>query len=179
MDKKRSLRRMPRAGIDTKKILQHLKSQGVVRTNSKDGDDAAEQLIKDGYISDENIVTRTDQFTLLTNLIHDAKILEVTKLIDTVPKHKIDDWLWKLDRYKYKKYPATAAAIEKLKDRKVDKFAKLITLIRNRRELDMTGLIDTIRRQEIGAWIERLERGYNNLPYTAVAIAKLKNRRGF
>ena len=98
MDNKRSLRRIPAPGADVKKILQHLKSQGVVRTNSKDGDAAAEQLIKDGYISDENIVTRTDQFTLLTNLIHDAKILEVTKLIDTVPKHKIDDWLWKLNR---------------------------------------------------------------------------------
>lgn len=176
---KRSLRRIPNPGTDPKQILQHLKSQGIIRTHSKEGDAVAEQLIKDGYISAESLVTRADKFTLLTDLIHDAKILEVIRLIDSVPKEKVDDWVWKLERYKYNKFPTTALAIQKLKERKEDKFAKLIKLIKDRRDLAMTGLIDTIRRQDIGYWIDRLERSYRSLPYTAVAIAKLKNRRGF
>jgi hypothetical protein len=179
MKPQRSLRRIPNPGINPKQVLQDLKSQGIIRTHSKEGDEVAEQLIRDGYIGSESLVNRTDKFTLLTNLIHDAKVLEVTRLIDTVPRDKIDDWIWKLDRYKYKKYPCTLTAIERLQERKVDKFAKLITLIKERRDLAMTGLIDTIRRQEIGEWITKLEKRYSSLPYTAVAIAKLKNRRGF
>jgi hypothetical protein len=179
VDSKRSIRRIPAPGTNFKQALQRLKSQGVIQTNSRAGDEAAEQLIKDGYISAESLVTKTDKFTLLVDLIHDAKILEVTKLIDSVPKEKVDDWIWRLGRYKYKRLPYTSTAIAKLRERKVDKFAQLVDMIKNKRELDMTRLIDTIRRQELGYWIERLEKKYGHIPETAVAIAKMKNRRGF
>ena len=54
----------------------------------------------------------------MMTLIKKKDELELTKVIDMIPRQDIGNWIWKLSRYKYAKYPYTIIAITKMKLRR-------------------------------------------------------------
>jgi hypothetical protein len=54
----------------------------------------------------------------MIKLIKKKDALELTKVIDSIPRVEIAKWIDRLTRYRYKKYPFTAVAISKLKWRR-------------------------------------------------------------
>lgn len=59
-----------------------------------------------------------NKFEKMLNFIEKKKEKELGELIKIIPLSNIDDFIWKLERYKYQKYPYTAMALKKLKERK-------------------------------------------------------------
>lgn len=54
----------------------------------------------------------------MIKLIKKKDELELTKLINLIPRIEIEKWIWRLNRYRFKKYPYTAVAISKMKWRR-------------------------------------------------------------
>jgi hypothetical protein len=73
--------------------------------------DKEEDFLKD-------VPEKKSRFDKLMVLIMKENELEMTKVINEISRFEIKDWIDKLKRYKYAKYPLTKVAIAKLKWRR-------------------------------------------------------------
>jgi len=62
-----------------------------------------------------NSLTPKNKFEKLILAIKKDDVMNMANIINLFPRSSIRDVIWKLGRYKYKRYPATKVAIEKLK----------------------------------------------------------------
>ena len=57
-------------------------------------------------------------FNSIVRAIKEGDELKLTELTNKIPKYKIEDIIWKLERYKYKRFRLTKVAISQLKWRR-------------------------------------------------------------
>ena len=64
-------------------------------------------------------------FVKLIKAIKDKDESAIVRIIDNISNNKINNTIWKLGRYRYKKYPLTISTINKLKRKKSEKYSNV------------------------------------------------------
>lgn len=78
--------------------------------------EAIKTFTKDDFLKD--VPEEKSRFDKLVELIKKGNELEMTKIINGIPRNGIKSWVDKLRRYKYERFQLTKVAVAKLKWRR-------------------------------------------------------------